>query len=345
MIRVTIVLPCRNEREHILGVLDCIVNSDYPQDLLEVLVVDGLSTDGTRQLLKDYAARYGNVRIIDNPDRYVSHGMNLGIREARGEIVIRMDCHARYPRDYISTLVWYSDMLNAANVGPCVETSPGGNGRVALAISIVLSSRFGVGNSSFRLKGLSGEYVRVDTVPFGCFRKEIFDRVGLFDEELVRNQDNELNERILQAGGEIFLIPGLKVDYYARKTFRSLWLMLFQYGYYGPVVDRKLGRKTRLRRYVPAAFVGAICLPLALTPWASSALAVSGTALALHSIANLISSFVAAVGARDIRLLAYLLFGFFVAHISYGVGYWVGLWTDFVYRGKRQRGVALRLSR
>jgi len=342
---VSVVVPCRNEAEHIGNVLDSILRSGYPDELLEVLVVDGLSDDGTREIVREYTVSHANVRMIDNPARYTAHGMNVGIRAAKGEIIIRVDSHAIYPPDYIATLVCYSQRLLADNVGPCLETVPGDSSRTAVAISRVLSNRFGVGNSAFRLASSQADYAEADTVPFGCFRREVFERIGFFDEDLIRNQDNEFNERILAAGGSIYLIPSLKVRYFARKTYRDLWLMLFQYGYYGPMVDRKLKRRSQLRRYVPAAFIAALAVPLLAIPLEPWVAIVSVATISAHSSLNLGVSLAQTTREGDLRLAPYLFWGFVVAHLSYGVGYWFGLWNEKVRKGKGGLRISERLSR
>jgi len=347
MTTVSVVVPCRNEAAHIGGVLDSILQNGYPQELMEILVIDGLSDDGTREIVDQYTRSHAHVRMLDNPGRYAPHAMNLGIRAATGDIIVRMDCHAVYPPDYISTLVRYSDCLIADNVGPSLETVPGDSTRKAMAISRVLSHRFGVGDSAFRIAAASSkeEFFATDTVPFGCFRKEVFERVGLFDEDLVRNQDNEFNERILAGGGRIYLIPNLRVRYFSRRNYRELWLMLFQYAYYGPMVDRKLNRRAPLRRYVPAMFVGTVSAALLVTPvwrWAGF---VSAAAISAHCLLNLGSSLAEAARKEDLRLVPFLFWGFLVAHVAYGVGYWLGLWNEVVRKGRGGLRVAERLSR
>jgi len=202
---VTVIVPCRNERRYIAACLDSILATAYPADRLEVLVVDGASDDGTRDAVRAYAAREPRVRLLDNPRRSAPAALNLGIRAARGEIIARMDAHVVYPPHYLPVLVEALLETGADNVGCPIVTLPADESATARAIACALSHPFGVGNSRFRI----GSAVRreVDTVPFGCFRRDVFDRVGLFDEELIRNQDDEFNFRLIRSGGRVLLVP------------------------------------------------------------------------------------------------------------------------------------------
>lgn len=213
---VSIVVPCRNETEYIRPLLDSILANTYPRDRLEVLIVDGMSDDGTRAVIAEYVARHPVIRLLDNPKRITPCALNLGISRARGTIIVRMDAHASYPPNYVADLVDWLERTGADNVGGAWVTLPGGDTATARAIAAALSHPFGIGNARYRLG--TTELREVDTVPFGCFRRDVFDRVGLFDEELVRNQDDEFNFRLLRAGGRILLVPGVVSHYYARRT-------------------------------------------------------------------------------------------------------------------------------
>lgn len=338
MKRVSIIVPCRNEADRIGPCLDSILASDYPADLLEILVVDGLSDDGTRDVVADYAARCPAVRLLDNPRRIVPTALNLGIRAAHGEIVVRMDAHVVYPPDYLRLLITALERTGADNVGGRMVTLPGHHGPVARAIAIVLSHPFGVGNSHFRI-GTQAP-CSVDTVPFGCFRRDVFDRIGLFDEQLIRNQDDEFNHRLLARGGRILLIPNVVSYYYARGRFSQLGRMAYQYGYFKPLVAHKVGRVMTLRQLVPPAFVASLCLlgPLAaIWPQAAQALAtlVAGTyALGVTTCA------VTSGRPYGARTIATLLMAFPILHASYGAGFLRGV-LDVVRGGHRVAGVPL----
>ncbi|HOI91875.1 MAG TPA: glycosyltransferase family 2 protein [Candidatus Rifleibacterium sp.] len=333
--RVTVIIPCRNEKKFIKPLLESVNKMDYPSNKLEVIVVDGMSDDGTREIVADYAKRYSNIKILDNPAKVVPHALNAAIAVASGDVIIRMDVHALYPSDYISVLVDALAKTGGDNVGACCETLPASDSLIATAIALAGSHPFGVGNSTFRLLNESSEPVLVDTVPFGCFPKEVFKRFGLFDEELIRNQDNEFNERILKNGGKIFLIPSLKIKYFARENYTKLWKMFYQYGYFGPLVDLKLGKRTRPRRYIPSIFVLSLILPFLLGFFRPSLRKLSCVAFLLHAFVNSIVSSLISIRQRNLRLIPYLLCAFLVSHLSYGVGYLRG-YFDFVLIGSRR---------
>jgi glycosyltransferase involved in cell wall biosynthesis len=320
---VSVVVPCRNEAEHIGPCLASIVANEYPADRREVVVVDGMSDDGTRERVREIASVHPEVRLVDNPARVTPAALNLGLAETSGAIVIRMDAHVRYPRDYIRRLVQALEASGADNVGGVLRTLPGGPGRVAEAIALAMAHPFGVGNARFRTGAAAPTWV--DTVPFGCFRRSLFERIGGFDPELVRNQDDELNGRIIRSGGRILLLPDLVVDYLARGSLGKLGRMYYQYGYYKPLVVRKLGEVPTLRQLVPAGLLLALATAAVLA-W----LAPRPGLAALAAVAGAYGlGVLAATGLtwwrtrRGAALLLPLVFP--VLHGAYGWGYLRGL--------------------
>jgi glycosyltransferase involved in cell wall biosynthesis len=326
---ISIIIPVRNEEKCMAACLACILEGEYPLDRLEILVVDGSSDDRTRQIVADVAQRAPAVRLLDNPARVVPHAMNIGIRAARGEIVVRMDAHARYASTYLVQLVGWMDRLGADNVGGVCITQPASQAPQSRAVAVILSHAFGIGSALFRL-GSAKMPVEVDTVPFGCYRRETFERIGLYDEIFVRNQDDELNARLKRSGGRIFLVPEIRIDYIARESLRKAATMLYQYGYFKPLVAIKLGHPATFRQLAPPAFVlGVLGLPLLalVVPAAAYAwLAVLGA----HTAINLCVSIVQA-RRHGWALLPHLLCGFALAHLAYGLGYLKGL-LDFGLR-------------
>jgi glycosyltransferase involved in cell wall biosynthesis len=319
---VTVIVPCRNERHHIARCLDSILSNDYPKDRLEILVVDGMSEDGTADTVTAYAQRHHSVRLVPNPDRVVPSGLNRGIAEARGEIIVRMDAHNLYPNDYLSVLVGWLERTGADNVGAAIVTLPANDSTMARAIAFAVAHPLGIGNARFRL-GVR-EPTEVDTVPFGCFRRELFQRIGLFDEELVRNQDDEFNARILRSGGRIMLVPGIVSRYYARDSLGKLARMYFQYGWFKPYVAAKVGRITTWRQLVPPGFVLALVASALLTPiWRPAATAFGALAVGYLGAVG----WVAAQAARkESTAVGFALFAVLpVLHFSYGFGYLYGL--------------------
>jgi len=215
---VSVVIPMRNEGKYIGRCLDTVIANDFPAEQFEILVVDGESTDRSRKIVLEKQAKFPNLRLLRNPQRVVPPGMNIGIRQAKGRFIIRMDAHSEYPPDYITNCVTELERTGAANVGGRWITKPGSDSLIAKTIAFITQSPAVVGNASYRL-GKGDRYV--DTVPFGAFRREIFDQVGFFREDLVRHQDYELNARIRQAGGKIFLSPKIHNIYYNVPTYKK----------------------------------------------------------------------------------------------------------------------------
>src|SRR6266571_747065 len=189
---VSIIIPVRNEEEYIRACLQSLVEQNYPASECEIIVVDGQSSDRTREIIEEIGERNSQVRCLDNPAGIVPTAMNIGIRAARGEVIIRADGHNVYPRDYAANCVKWLEETGAENVGGPWLTVAADDSFSARLLAAILSSPFGVGNSKFRT---SREEGFVDTVPFGAFRREIFERIGMYNGKLVRNQDNELNAR------------------------------------------------------------------------------------------------------------------------------------------------------
>jgi glycosyltransferase involved in cell wall biosynthesis len=339
--RVSIVIPCRNEKRYIEHCLDSITASDYPADRLEILVADGRSTDGTREILARYCAGHPSVRLLDNPTGTTPAALNTAILAATGEIVIRMDAHVLYPPDYIRLLVAGLEKTGADNVGGVLETVAPEETPVAQAIALAMSHRFGVGNSAFRV-GTSLEK-EVDTVPFGCFRREIFNRVGLFDEELIRNQDDEFNFRLIRRGGRVVLLPQVSCRYFSRRSLGQLARMYYQYGYFKPLVARKIGRVMTLRQLAPALLVAGLTCTAVLAPWVSLARNTFLTVLAAYGSVLMLCS-LSGIRRGGVACAAALIPAFATLHFSYGIGFILGI-KDHILAQAAPRRSALGLSR
>jgi glycosyltransferase involved in cell wall biosynthesis len=328
---VTVIVPTRNEERFLVKCLDSIVATDYPVDRLEVLVADGRSEDRTREIVAEYAARHPWIRLIDNPGRIAPTALNRGIAEARGDVIVRMDSHALYPTDYLRRLVSALLETGADNVGGCLVTLPVDDTPVARAIALGISHPFGVGNSYFRIGARTRRWV--DTVPFGCFRRDVFDRVGTFDEELVRNQDDEFNFRIVRRGGRVLLDPTIVASYYARRSLGELSRMFYQYGYFKPLVARKVGRVMTLRQLVPAALLLFVALAVVVALVAPRAALPLGAVLAQY-LAVLVFATVRAAHLYGPRTVLALFMIFPTIHACYGFGFLRGAWD--VLRGHRR---------
>jgi glycosyltransferase involved in cell wall biosynthesis len=341
--RVTLLLPCRNEEHHIARCIDSVIATSYPHEHLELIVLDGESDDGTRAVVADYARWHPWIRLVNNPARIVPAALNAGVRAATGDVIIRVDAHALYPPTYIPRLVAALAESGADNVGGCVITLPADASAEARAIAIALSHPFGVGNSYFRIGG--GPTARwVDTVPYGCWPRDVFQRVGLFDEELVRDQDEEFNYRILRAGGRILLVPDVVSHYFARGRRGKAARMLYQYGYYKPLVARKVGRVVTARQLAPPVFVLALALGVVLGPVVPSIGSLWVAMLVTYATAA-IAGAAGMVREHGVQAAAALAITFPVLHVAYGAGFLVGLWRAFTGHTRWRDASAVPLTR
>jgi glycosyltransferase involved in cell wall biosynthesis len=340
---VSLIVPCRNERRHIRECLESLLANDWAVARREILVVDGLSEDGTRDIVAGYAARDAGIRLLDNPRRITSSALNVGVAQARGSVVMLAGAHSEYPPSYISGLVAELVASGADGVGGVCTTCAGGSGAIARAIAVGLAHPFGVGNSWFRIGTREPRWV--DTVPFGCYRREVFERAGGFDEELVRNQDDEFNLRLLRRGGRLRLVPAVASRYYARASLRQLARMYYQYGRYKPLVIRKVGAIMTLRQVVPAAFVLALMASLAAGVLLPAARGIAAGIALAYAAATVVAA-LGTVRRHGVRLALGLLAVFPVLHFSYGLGFLIGLVRlPFRAHGLSQAADAVPLSR
>jgi glycosyltransferase involved in cell wall biosynthesis len=315
---VSIVIPCRNEERFIKSCLDSVIDQDYPKDRIEIIIIDGMSEDGTRPIVEQYSQKQAFVKLLVNPDRITPCALNIGIKEAKGEVIIRMDAHAKYKNDYISKCVKYLYEYKADNVGGTMVTLPQQNTISCLAIVSVLTSRFGVGNSDFRTG--TRQPKATDTVFGGCYRKDVFDKIGYFNEKLVRNQDLEFNLRLKKSGGKIILVPEIVSYYYPKPSLGEFFKHNFKDSFW-VIYPLKFGIKTFSWRHLAALFfilgllitgIAGVFFPVFL--WLF--LAVSGSYL----LASICFSANIACQNKDIRYLFIMPVAFANRHISYGLG-------------------------
>jgi len=300
--------------------LKAITDQDYPSDLIEVLVADGMSDDGTFELLQQWAEQSINRYVFQNPGKIVPTGLNILIPKARGDVVIRVDGHCVIAPDYVSNCVRHLQSDAVDGVGGPMRSI--GEDLISQVTALAMSSKFGVGNSSFRTE--TGQTKLADTVPFPAYTREIIEKVGLYDEELIRNQDDEYNYRIREAGGKILLAEDVRSEYYSRGSLKKLWKQYFQYGFWKVRVLQKHPRQMSLRQFVPLAFVVALILTFLLSlmfPWGWKALL---ALLAVYLLANLSASVMTASG-QGFKKLILLPLAFAIIHLSYGLGFLGGL--------------------
>jgi glycosyltransferase involved in cell wall biosynthesis len=318
---VSVIVPLRNELANVGSLVSDLAAQDFEGDL-EVLVADGGSEDGGIERLRTLAREAGlSVQVIDNPAGWVSPGLNACIRAARGDLVVRLDCHSRYPSDYLRRCAELSEQTGAWNVGG--QLVPTGTSIVERAVACAMDSPFG-GIGWTRFNGT--EPTETDTVTFGAFRREVFERVGMFDEALVRNQDDEFNMRLRAAGGTIVLDPAITVAYRPRGSLGGVWRQYFEYGLWKIPVVIKHRRIGTLRGVVPAVFVLGTGVLLAAAPRSRTARRLLGAeVLAYGSLAAMFA--VRGVSSRreSWRLLPSVLAAFPAFHVGHGCGQVIGL--------------------
>lgn len=319
---VSIIIPIHNEEKYIRECLQSILEFDYPHNLLELIIVDGASSDNTVKIIESISFKDVELKILHNPFKIVPISMNLGISVAKGEYIIRLDAHSYYPSNYITELIKNAIEYKTDNVGTVCLTDVKNHNNISDAIKFVLSNKYGVGNSLFRI---GVDYpVEVDTVPFGCFTKEILEKVRGYDERLVRNQDIEINKRIKRIGGKILLIPEPKCIYFAREDFRSFAKSNYSNGKWNILTGFFTNdlRSLSLRHYIPLCFILSLITPILLIFIDLKFVLVSVLFLLIYYI---FISFIAINNRKSLIQILCIITAFTFLHFSYGYGSLVGV--------------------
>jgi glycosyltransferase involved in cell wall biosynthesis len=324
---VAIVIPCRNEEKYIARCIDSVLNQDYPKDKIFLFVCDGKSTDETQAIVKTYSHKYSNVNLLINEKQSTPFALNLGINNSDSDIVIILGAHSELYPDYVSNSV------EAFNFDPEIACTGGiienvYENKTAEVIGKAMSSSFGVGNAHFRTGNKDGF---VDTVAFGAYKREVFDKIGLFDEELVRNQDDEFNYRLLKSGFKIYLFRKIRSKYFVRASYQKLFKQYKQYGYWKVYVNKKHRAVTTIRQLVPLGFV--------LFLFAGCTASFFNKTLMLIFLGGIMayvsgSAYSAWKSAANLKQFFSIVKAFFILHFSYGWGYLVGI-IDFFLFGKK----------
>ncbi|REK10865.1 MAG: glycosyltransferase family 2 protein [Planctomycetota bacterium] len=337
---VSVVIPVRNEEGFIARTLDQILAQDYPAESMEIIVADGMSDDRTRDILAEYAERYPQVRMVDNPERITPVGLNVAIAAARGEIITRIDGHCEVAGDFIRCNIELLDEHPEAWVtgGPIVHAGKNAFGE---AVAVAMSHPAGVGMATHRFPDYEGY---VEGAQFPTFRRWVFDRIGMFDERLVRNQDDELNYRITQAGGKCFVSPRVRYVYYVRGRIGQLFRQYFQYSFWRIPVMKKHKRPTTPRQVMPLLFYFAVVVMAILgivlrNPW---------VALALPAVylATLGAIGLSQIPRKGLRVALLVPVAIAVMHLAYALGMLYGFWASaFRRRAWDPRGSMSALTR
>jgi lipopolysaccharide/colanic/teichoic acid biosynthesis glycosyltransferase/GT2 family glycosyltransferase len=319
---ISVIVPMRNEVKRISTCLQSLLSQTIPSSEYEIIVVDGMSDDGSLAIVLDLEAESPNLMVLQNPLRIMPAGMNIGLRHARSPIVMVAGAHTSYPSHYLETSLKYLDKTGADVVGGPLLTTAGSRGFASRMIAAILSSRFGVGNAAFRT-GLKEGWV--DTVPYGAYRKEVFDRCGMYDESLIRAQDCELHARIRRSGGRIYQTPELVTYYHPVSTSRAFWRKAFLDGRWQYVAAVKNPQSLALRRFAPV-FMVLLLAGLALTTiFFPATWMLIAAVMLLYLLAGL---YFGSTQTGTSNLLTKILLPFFAFpfHVCYGVGTLAGLW-------------------
>lgn len=315
-------MPVRNEAGYIERSLGSVLAQDYPPEQMEIIVADGMSTDQTRALIAGFQTRFPRLKVIDNPGKIAPTGLNRAIAQASGDIIVRVDGHCEIAPDYLRRCVHYLQSGAADGVGGPIETI--GETLSARVIATAMSSAFGVGGSAFRT--IKDQTMLTDTVAFPAYTRKIIERAGPYDEELVRNQDDEYNYRLRKLGAKILLAADVQSRYYSRSTFRKVFKQYYQYGYWKVRVLQKHPRQMSLRQFVPPAFVAALLVGLLAAIFLPLGAWLLAGILGCYLLANLLAS--ARSASKSDAFGSHLLLlpiVYTALHISYGLGFLVGL--------------------
>jgi glycosyltransferase involved in cell wall biosynthesis len=321
---VSILIPCYQERNFIRGCLESVLAFELP-DLteIEVLVLDGGSTDGTREIVREVSERDNRVRLVDNPGRTQSAALNLGIPMSRGEYIMRLDAHSVYPSDYLKLCLQTALRTNADNTGGAVATLRRGDGYQSALVQAITTHKFGVGDSGFRTDAAEGP---ADTVPYGFFKRTIFERVGLFDERLLRAQDYEMNRRIIHNGGKVWLNPRIQVRYYQQPDLRSfIRKQIVHEAPYNAYMWYVAPYAFALRHAVTGVFAAGVLAGLILSPFSSLVRTVFLSVIALYFALAIVSGIQQAIRYREPRHVIFAPIAFFLFHFLHGIGILIGL--------------------
>ncbi len=325
---ISIIIPCRNEAKYISACLDSILKNGHPLDAMEIVVADGCSEDNTADIVRAYAEKYPFIRYLRNEGRTVPFALNLALRHTGAPVIVRMDAHSTMDTGYIAQgLRVLAERPEVGNVGGVFVNSY--ENEQAECIANAMAHPFGVGNASFRLADKDGY---VDTVPYGIFRREVFEKVGMYDMQLTRNQDDELNYRIEQGGFKIYLDRKIRVLYTVRGNFQKLWKQYYQYGYFKVLVNRKHKTVTSVRQLIPMLFIAGLILGAVFSLLHIYIFYAYLATVLLYLGLNIFTSLRLANGFSS---FFYTLRAFLTLHFSYGLGYWQGVW-DFLIARKQQ---------
>ena len=331
--KVSVIVPCYNEQFTIRLLLDALHQQTYPRAEMEVIVADGFSKDGTRDVIKTFQQEFPdfNVRVVDNSNRSIPSGLNRAIEVSRGEIILRLDAHSQPYPDYIANSVSAHGAGRGENVGGVWEIRPGAETWIAKSIAVAAAHPLGVGDALYRHTKQAAE---VDTVPFGSFRRALIEKVGYFDESLLTNEDYEFNARVRKSGGKVWLDPSIRSVYFARATLLELIRQYWRYGFWKWRMLRRYPDTLRWRQALPPVFVLSLIVLVVLSIFVPFARIVLVSELLLYFFIMILAGLYVALQQRRAYLIPGLLLAISAMHIAWGSGF---LWS-ILASGFRKNG-------
>jgi len=321
--KVSVIVPCYNEQSTIRLLLDALCEQTYPRTEMEVIVADGLSTDGTRDVITAFQKDVPDlrVRVVDNPNRYIPSAVNRAIEVSRGEIIVRVDAHSKPYPDYVANCIAAHESGRGDNVGGVWEIRPGADTWIADSIAVAAAHPLGVGDALYRHAKHAAE---VDTVPFGSFRRTLIEQVGFFDETLLTNEDYEFNARVRKSGGKIWLDPSIRSIYFSRPTLLELIRQYWRYGFWKWRMLRRYPDTLRWRQALPPLLVLSLIGLAVLSIFMPFARILLAAILFLYFSIMILAGVQAALRQRKAYLILGLPLAIFAMHISWGSGF---LWS------------------
>jgi len=320
---VSVIIPCRNEEKTIRLVLDAIYAQTYSRDLLQVVIADGFSEDRTREQIADFKTSHPDleVLVVDNPQRIIPAGLNAAIRASNGDIIVRMDAHSIPDPNYVALCVDALERNIAQNVGGVWDIQPGKNTWIARSIAAAAGNPLAVGDARYRY---TDKAAYVDTVPYGSYKRDLFEQIGFFDETLLANEDYELNTRIIQSGGKIWLDPKIRCSYFARSNLHALSRQYFGYGFWKIQMLKRYPETLRWRQALPPAFILGLLLTLLVGIFWKPSLALFAIALGLYLLTLLGVGSHMASKKSDILMMIGIPLAIITMHFSWGAGFIAG---------------------
>ena len=332
--KVSVIVPCYNEQSTIRSLLEALREQTFPRAGMEVIVADGMSTDGTRAAIVTFQKDFPDleIRVVENANRSIPSGVNRAIEAARGEIILRLDGHSKPYPDYIANTIAAHEAGRGANIGGVWEIRPGADTWTAKSIAVAAAHPLGVGDALYRHTNRAAE---VDTVPFGSFRRALVEQVGFFNESLLTNEDYEFNARVRKSGGKIWLDPSIRSVYFARPTLLELIRQYWRYGYWKWRMLRRYPDTLRWRQALPPLFVLSLAVLAFLSIFFPFARLLMAGELLIYFSIMILAGLHSAVQQRNPSLIVGLPLAIAAMHLSWGSGFlWSSLSSSFQIYGR-----------